>query len=386
MLKNKEVVASEQARQYMQIKKFIAQHKDLPEQGSEKWLLQRKRTVGGSEICVLLGQSKYKNEAGLAKEKLNMEFFTPNIATRWGSMFEAVGQRLTELLFDTLLYETGALPGKHRYQSYSPDGLSAVNVAQIKKMIDAGIVSPHPLPDTESLIILWEFKSPFARNPDRTIPTHYLSQPTMGLEVIDMCSHSYFVDVQFRICSREQLPNRTEYNSRFHRSIVGEEYKNYTAGGIIFVYSKNEEFIYETEMNDYGDAGFGYFKSFVLNTHYGYWYADPVLSEPVPHDYYARTLAQFMDFCRVNAMRPVGFLPWKCFYFHALPVFRCPGFQAKVEPLIEDFIGRIFAISEAEDLESEFEKHYPGKLAKKKPKPPAAVTESDLDLAALLLN
>lgn len=206
------------------LKAIIQYFNYLPAQHSAEWLKQRignsscpvnaylselynftsnPPTIGGSEISSLLGKNPYSNKTDLCKTKIGIKDFEGNVCTRWGNLFENVIRKIVENDFDCCIQETGAIPVLRNSQrkpvaSYSPDGL-AVLAPEYINCISRGLANVR-----NRELVLFEFKCPYSRIPDGTIPAHYKSQVLMGLAGLK-CEHGIFCDALFRKTSLSQL-------------------------------------------------------------------------------------------------------------------------------------------------------------------------------------
>lgn len=185
-----------------ELKDFIDRYKYLPEQRSEQWLKDRRYSIGGSEIATVLRINKYQIIKDLIKQKLNLVPFKSFEALWFGCIFEEVIKQYSEIVFKTEIYEAGGIPyEKNNILKYSPDGLAVVESSVIDDVIDIGL-------ESEYITTLFEFKCPFSRviNHDK-IPDHYVPQPLMGMEVINICEFGLFIEAVFRFCNSEDLEN-----------------------------------------------------------------------------------------------------------------------------------------------------------------------------------
>lgn len=193
------------------LKEFVKQNANLDKQGSQGWHEIRKDTIGGSEISVIDGKNKYNNVEKLIARKVGFTKFEGNIACRWGNLFEPITNRLTEMLLNTNISETGSLPGVIPQQRYSPDGLGVATL-NCSKIINNRLVETR-----EHCIILFEYKAPFTTVPSGIIPTHYLPQVLAGLCSIPLASFALFVNNMYRKCSFADLLT-DNYDIDFHKN------------------------------------------------------------------------------------------------------------------------------------------------------------------------
>ena len=199
------------------LKKYIKLHSDEAVQGSEKWLKDRQFIIGGSEIASIQGCNAFSSLERLVAQKVGLESFTGNTATRWGNLFENVSELLFKTIFieDKLdkndkIYATGSIQHKtisnHRY---SPDGLCVLpfNQDSIKKNVL----------EKNYKITLLEFKSPSGTAPTAKVPKHYLPQVKAGLCTIDIAEIAVFANNMFRKCTLNQLDFSMNYDTGYHR-------------------------------------------------------------------------------------------------------------------------------------------------------------------------
>lgn len=208
---------------------FIENNKHLPEQGSQEWLKSRGETIGGSEISTVLGINPYQNIKKLIFQKTGLTKFNKSAPLWFGNIMEYILQQYTEMVFNTKIYETGAIKySKSNYLKYSPDGIAVINIDYIKHLFSQEEIEnfihnkskfDNKLEQNKNeLIILFEFKNPYMRRLKQGIvPEYYIPQPEMGLNVIDICEVSIFIEAIYRFCSYEDIVNQNnKYNTRYH--------------------------------------------------------------------------------------------------------------------------------------------------------------------------
>lgn len=208
------------------LKCFLEKNKFLPKQGSIEWLNSRLETIGGSEISTILGLNPYQDIKKLLNQKLGITKFVKSAPLWFGTILEYPLQKYTELVFNTDVYETGSIQfEKSKYIKYSPDGISVIKKDKLKRVFkDFDIINSTSLFDNtlatndEELIILFEFKNPYMRVIKyNEIPVYYKPQPQLGLDVIDICEASIFIESVFRFCSYNDIINKNNrYNTRYH--------------------------------------------------------------------------------------------------------------------------------------------------------------------------
>lgn len=209
---------------------FLEQNKNLPIQGSKEWLSSRSETIGGSEISTILKINKFQSIKQLIEQKVGISNFKKAPPLWFGNIFEYVLQQYTEILFNTKIYETGSIPyKKSNLIKYSPDGLAIVQTKLLSSLISQNDLntkifnkSKFDIQNNKELIILFEFKNPYMRviQPDQ-IPIYYINQPKLGMEVIDICELSIFIESIFRFCSYNDINTTNnsisyKYNRFYH--------------------------------------------------------------------------------------------------------------------------------------------------------------------------
>lgn len=209
---------------------FLENNKHLPEQGSEEWLKSRVETIGGSEISTILNINPYQKIKQLIMQKSGMTAFKKAPPLWFGNIFEYILQQYVEILYDTTIYETGSIPyKKSNLIKYSPDGLAIIKTNKLKKIFNVNDLEnkifkyskfnhSDDLLNKNELLILFEFKNPYMRviKPNE-IPIYYINQPKLGMEVIDICEVSIFIESVFRFCSYNDIVNlNNKYNTFYH--------------------------------------------------------------------------------------------------------------------------------------------------------------------------
>lgn len=240
---------------------FLEQHKYLPEQGSAEWLRSRSETIGGSEISTILNINKYQTIKQLIQQKVGITTFKKAPPLWFGNIFEYILQQYTEKLYDTKIYETGSIPyTKSNLLKYSPDGLAIIKLDKLKKIfnnndLENKIYSKSKFDhfynseNKNELLILFEFKNPYMRviKPNE-IPEYYINQPKMGMEVIDICEASIFIESIFRFCSYNDIINlNNRYNIFYHYDKIRYTNDPLSYGAFSLYYEKNNS---STHLND----------------------------------------------------------------------------------------------------------------------------------------
>lgn len=204
-----------------------------PDQKTPEWYELRKTTIGGSEIATILGLNPYSKIKDLIGNKLGLNTFSGNTATRWGCLFEDVTEKWTEIalnMTDTIR-AVGSVKGRIEGQRYSPDGLGVV------KLLNHEGTSTY-------YIILFEFKAPLGTLPNGKIPKHYMPQIQTGLTSIKICDYAIFTNNCYRKCSLDDVAFNGTYDKKFHagdykkRKFGLEREMPYGAGVICFYHTK----------------------------------------------------------------------------------------------------------------------------------------------------
>lgn len=193
---------------------FADSYKHLPEQGTDAWKELRKGFVGGSEVSTILKQNKNKSVNKLILEKLGFDRFQGNLITHWGNVFEELIRLYCESTFSCTIRETGSIPYKDGFLSYSPDGLAVVPTHKLREQFGelvGGINEKDP-----AQLVLFEFKCPHSRIASTEIPEHYWPQVNIGMNIIDIMETAVFVQATYRRCGFNQLKYNTDHNGRGH--------------------------------------------------------------------------------------------------------------------------------------------------------------------------
>lgn len=205
------------------------------QQHSPEWLEAKKTVIGGSQMSTLIGVNPYETQRGILEGKFgikNDDFGQAKMC--WGNTFEDLIKEYTEIKFNTKIIgdnvfipltkssRINRIDDLHGRIAYSPDGLGVVN----------------------DEIVLFEFKAPYSRRTDPTkVPEYYLPQVYTGMDVIDVCDYSLFIEAVFRVCAYDQLTAsklHAEYPSR--EPVSKNTGKPYCVGMMV-IYGP-EEFMY----------------------------------------------------------------------------------------------------------------------------------------------
>ena len=360
---------------------YKAFYRNLYPQKSREWLEQRlgsehkPPTVGGSEVATLLGNNPYSKIKDFYMSKLEMTSFEGNEATRWGNFFEEAVTKIVERDYKTKVWEFGSIPGikdgEFCIQTYSPDGLFIF----------------------EDKIVLMEIKSPYNREPNGQIPSHYLDQIQIGLHTVKIADYALFFDALFRVSTIEDLNlNNNRYDGRITRSHLDKNLSPKVFGlprdiGYIFIYKKSssiranvKNFIVKAapHMNTLDDIleitnDIGIYQAFVRQ----YLCKKKGLELDLKHiDFPPYNKCDYIgassEVCLLNGEDPVEFLfekvrtylvndikliaviPWKLFNLSVCRVDKDPGYLELVEPKIKQAIRNIFNLKKQKISKDEF--------------------------------
>lgn len=202
----------------LQLTEFLNKHKHLPAQGTKEWLDNKKFKIGGSEISTILGKNIYQDVKKLLKLHVGLDHFPSFFALHWGTLLEDCIRLYMCDKFKCDIVETGSIPHeKYDSISFSPDGLAVIENNLLKKYLNIDF------PEDKKSIILFEFKCPYSRLPNGEVPHHYIDQPKLGMETIDIIDSSIFVEAVYKICSLNDIIYTNNYNKNYH---IKDDMKN----------------------------------------------------------------------------------------------------------------------------------------------------------------
>ena len=282
-------------------------------QHSTEWHELRKYGIGGSQICKVIGSSEYGTMEEFLHEKVGITTFSSNEYTQWGNLFEEVVKTYIEIakncviLGDSIFDDSQIDKGIY----YSPDGLTVI----------------------DGKITLMEFKCPFKRKLNNKIPSHYLSQVQMGLDIIRICDSALYVEAVFRYCSLEQMNFVKGFNASMNQPGMG---KNIEAIGFIGFTNSVEnapdhKFIDFGAKEDIKDL-LKIANSGAIECHYFIY--TPKKSHPKDGYSLQMYLEEFKN-CNKNV---IGVLPWKLIRVDIHSVERENDFLKTHEPKIQEVV------------------------------------------------
>lgn len=319
-----------------QLNSVLKNNEDAPAQGTPEWLERRSQSVGGSDMEIFMtdipGSKPYKSIRSFVEEKLGFTSFRGNKYTRWGNLCEELTRLLCEHIFHTSVHETGALPGSFPNHHYSPDGLGVVDKIYLKSYVPRDLYKTLP----DSCFVLFEFKNPYTRIPDGSIPTGYMIQVQTGLNDIKHADIGIFADMTVRYCSLDDLDwsnryNKTEFPkdsfkdnpmcigfigvAKPNNDDASETYDEDIVDFSNMKFTSNIQFKDEEEFIDFGSASNSDFEIMSLGLNSGN--LIPYYTQPIPGKFkFYTNLLEFEQFCKDNGYEPVGLLPYK--------IFQCP--------------------------------------------------------------
>jgi hypothetical protein len=228
---------------------FVAQHAGRHRQRTEGWLAKKAGSIGGSEIAALMGHNPYSSFDDVVGAKVGIRAFTGNVACWWGTMFESAIERFVEIDTGTRLAGTdvsvpaprgSGLEGRH---ANSPDGYGVVVLwltpgdEWALRTTDAPTLAAAAGRPTMRIIVDWEFKCPYRRQPKGDIPKHYRPQLWSGLALSPIAHKGLFVDAAFRKCALWNFGPAPGYDRTYHRERKVERWTAPIAWGFTAIYA-----------------------------------------------------------------------------------------------------------------------------------------------------
>lgn len=249
------------------IKNFVESvSKNGISQHTADWLCAKKTTVGGSTLAAVIGCNPYESDwvKSIMTRVGHKPFSGEKIKCSWGNLFEDIIKLYVESLYNTTVYGDNIFyyvadgPLAKRV-AYSPDGLCVIDNDLLRKKYRTRYHEFEALPAGKSSNVLLEFKAPFNRRVDESIPEYYLPQPLMGMDVLRdkdgrVCDMSLFIEAIFRLCKYEDVDEgrlHSGYPSNIPRSDVDG---NCHSIGMFIVYGPKNHKIAEEIINQYEDG------------------------------------------------------------------------------------------------------------------------------------
>lgn len=432
---------------YQRLELFAQYWSHLPLQGSPEWLADKRAacegggrvpTFGGSDVDTFLGFNAYQNVKKLYANRLGLAPFSGNNATQWGNICEEITSLLCEHIFRSTTYETGSLPG-HIYrgnviQRYSPDRIGVVAHSIMAPYLERAqaftwgkrdaVCAPEPIPRKSEYTVLFEYKNPFNRIPDGTVPKQYTGQMQLGMATIPFVDFAVFVDCMIRKCSRTQFLQPSEYCRDYHpdASVPPETTAEPIYSGFIGFYEQQPAgaapncecgsgvagalaairalqaarapvgvmairqmagvaALSDADLEALIDAAPGLNGLF---PDFGEWdyigtltkrACDEKFQMPGLRLYYSgfcgrgedpeawlqAALQRFQAACTRGGHRAFGIMPYKLYQVSIVPMPRCPEFMEKVVPILEDAYDALSRLVTAPDRDAALEALYPSR-------------------------
>jgi hypothetical protein len=351
------------------LNEFLEDAKHLPVQKSEEWLKNRINTIGASEIKGIFPTKNdtYGTMKSLIASKagISSNTFRSNISMRLGNLYEQVSRTFAHYVTQckTPIYETGSLMGNIKGQSYSPDGISIVDITFDDEKYSA--------------IVLFEFKCPNKTEPNGNVPPIYMDQLQSGLSTVDIASYMLFINNAYRKCAYQELNFNPTYDTNFHDTdkrfkrpmnkvyaygLIGfytETYENYN----YYDYGEADEYSFnnllelvekgtvKVHYSDISYNGVHLNKLEYVKSHVGT--LDSVVYTPDDLN------KKFIDYCSEHKYINIGILPWKLFKTDILLVERDPKWEGRAKIYIKKFWDIVNHIKNSEDPKAEYYKLYP---------------------------
>jgi hypothetical protein len=175
-------------------------------QRSPEWLDARAFGIGGSSMACITGGNPYQSLKQFMLERAGIDRRNINpLYVGWGNLFEQAVKRYAEAIFSTEILYSDSYAQYSKNIHYSPDGVGVIVGS-----------------DGVARRALFEFKAPFSRIPNGEIPTSYVPQLKLGLDVIE-CEYAAYVECVFRKCRYDALYNGKVYDESLGQRSCGRK-------------------------------------------------------------------------------------------------------------------------------------------------------------------
>ena len=145
-----------------QVVKILKLDEGSPAQRTDGWYKLRKDRLTASAVASAIGVNPYESPEKLITVKCGEGTFTGNAATEWGNKYEDEARIKYEEMFDEKVHEVGLLPHPTiDYLAGSPDGVTSSGR-------------------------LIEIKCPLRREIKDEIPSYYMPQVQLLMEILDL--------------------------------------------------------------------------------------------------------------------------------------------------------------------------------------------------------
>lgn len=157
---------------------------EYAEQRSQEWLELRENMITASDVASALGENRYESINSFIKKKVLKTKWAGNAATAHGTLLEPLVRDLYDQRYGRKSHEIGLVQHtKYPWLGASPDGV------------------------TEDGLLI-EIKCPLTRKIEPKVPSHYLPQVQLQLEITDLEECDF---IQYRPASAEgTVPQRAE--------------------------------------------------------------------------------------------------------------------------------------------------------------------------------
>lgn len=229
---------------------FVTLHAGRSRQRTGSWLLEKRFSVGGSEIAALMGWNPYNSFEQVVAAKAGVQKWDGgSVACWWGTMFESAIERFVEIDCGTRLAgtdisvpapESSGLLGLH---ANSPDGYGVVSLFLNDEdewqllTTDAETRAAAEGRPQKRIIALLEFKCPYRRRPRGDVPKHYQPQIWSGLALSPIAHMGIFVDAVFRKCALWNLGPTAGYDRAYHLERTNPDWTTPIAWGLTGIYA-----------------------------------------------------------------------------------------------------------------------------------------------------
>jgi putative phage-type endonuclease len=135
---------------------------EYAEQRSEEWLELRENMITASDVASAIGENRYESPESFVKKKVLKTKWAGNAATAHGTLLEPLVRDLYDQRYGKKSHEIGVV--QHRQYPWlggSPDGI------------------------TEDGLLI-EIKCPLTRKIERKVPSYYMPQIQLLLEIMDL--------------------------------------------------------------------------------------------------------------------------------------------------------------------------------------------------------
>ena len=156
---------------------------EYAEQRSQEWLELRENMITASDVASALGENRYESINSFIKKKVLKTKWAGNAATAHGTLLEPLVRDLYDQRYGRKSHEIGLVQhAKYSWLGASPDGV------------------------TEDGLLI-EIKCPLTRKIESKVPSHYLPQVQLQLEITDLEECDF---IQYRPANTESIPPRPE--------------------------------------------------------------------------------------------------------------------------------------------------------------------------------